>query len=141
MKHLFPVLEARFNGDKRLKSIARKLYRGFDGAPLRSVGPYVEVSLTGMEASDTFDSDIDIYSIEFTLFHKGPTPDRIDDMVFEMRRVFKDAGSMGSSRMDVVGFERQDVSGPSLEDAVFRASMSYRVFVQWKTKRPSVRAA
>lgn len=141
MKHLFPLLESRFDGDKRLKSIARKLFRGFEGSPLKSISPYVEVSLSNVEASDTFDSDIDLYSIDFTIFHKGPTPDRIDNILFEMRRVFKDAGNLGSSRLDVVGFESNGMSGPSLEDAVLRATMSFVVYVQWKTKRPAERAA
>jgi hypothetical protein len=141
MKHLFPLLEARFNGDKQLKKVARNIYRGFEGQPLRSHAPYVEISTSGVENSDTFDAHIDIYTLDFTAFTKGGEPDRIDDILFELRRVFKDAGSMASSEFTVVGFEMTGQVGPLLNEGFFKATVTYQAYIHWTKKRPATEAA
>ncbi len=141
MKYLFPLLKNRFDGDKQLVKVARVLFEGFEGSPQRSGNPYVEVTQTGTEDVGTFDADIDIVTLQFTAFAKGPRTDVIHDIMFELRRVFQNSGGYSSSEFDVVGFERTDQSGPKFEQGFLTASMTFRVYLHWKKTRPSERAA
>lgn len=140
MKYLFPAMERRFKADATLLGLMRKMYRGFVGQPLKANLPYVEVSAIDRDPIDTFDSDVEIVTIEVGLFTKGPTPFKIDNAIEEFVRVFDDC-KLETSKILVFGFEKQPGStGPFIEDGTYRATLSYLVYTERVDKRPHVRA-
>ncbi len=138
MKELFSILERRFKADPLLTRVGRKLYEGFVGERLKASLPYVEVTFGNTEVLDSFGADFEDLEVEFTINTKGPRTVSADAIMREIRRVFKDAIDE-SDELHLVVLRYNGSDGPSVEDGVYRASMSFIASVQRKVLLPAAR--
>ncbi len=137
MKDVFPALERRFKGNKRLVQLLRKLYEGHDGEPnAKSTLPYAEVTCTDETSElDTFDTDEPMYSITFKMYFKQNAKRDAQSAVSEMRATFH-LGQLSSDAFDTVIMRRTGTRHPVLRDAKYEAEMTFSLHVCRKTKSP-----
>jgi hypothetical protein len=132
---IFEAIQARFEGDASLKHYGRKLYEGYGERRLQAP-PCVVVTCTAIsDELDTFDADIDVYSLDFAIHspdHRSRDAARIQR---HLMRVYDDA-LIESDVFDAAGMNRTGASGPAEEDGSYDASVSYDLTVTWKEKRP-----
>lgn len=140
MKLIYPAIERRFRSDPRLRRLGRKLERGFQGEPLISTMPFVDVSGVLSDTLDTFGSDIEQWDVTFTYFSASQRPKLADDWLEAMVRVFDDA-NLNDAEFSTVGVKRTGRDEPFMEDGTYRASVSYDVIVQRTNKLPANRYA
>lgn len=140
MVDVFPALEQRFNANKQLVRLARRLYQGHSNAIVKVVRTHVEVTCTGMNHEyDTFDTDEPVYSLAFAINTKDARPDRAAKVMREMVATFDDADVVGAA-FTCVSMRLTNANGPYLEDGTYRALMDFDLHVCMKTKVPIERA-
>lgn len=138
MFYVFPALERRFNANKRLVRLARKLYHGLDGADVKS-RPSVDVVGTGPSHDfDTFDTDVPVYTLTFTIRHKGQQPNKVAEIMRELRQTFDD-GTLASPDFTVSSFQETDGDGPRLVEGVFTGILVYDLMVTMQSLVPANR--
>jgi len=136
MRALFSILEARFKADPVMTRVGRKLYEGFVGERLKATLPYVEVTFGNTEVLDTFGAEYEGLETEFTVNTKGPRVDSADAIMDSLRRVYKGkAGESDELHLEVLRLIGTD--GPSVEDGVYRASMSFVAWIQRRVLLPA----
>jgi hypothetical protein len=136
VKDVFPALERRFKGNRRLTRLLRKLYHGHDGERVKSVLPFAEVTCNAItHDNDTFDTDEPLYDLTFWLYTKREQPGQAGNAIDEMRQTYH-YGDVSSDAFDTVIMRETTVRGPILEDAVYRAQMDFTLHVVRKTKNP-----
>ncbi len=138
MFYIFPALERRFTANKRLVLLARKLYQGLGSENLKS---RVYVSVTGEVVHhdfDTFDTDVPMYSLEFTLRGKGQQPAKVAEALRELRRTFDD-GTLVSPDFTVSSMRETRAAGPELVEGVYEATLTYDLLVTMRTLVPANR--
>ncbi|KKM76400.1 hypothetical protein LCGC14_1380560 [marine sediment metagenome] len=140
MRALFNILERRFKGDNQLVKVGRKLYEGFAGEREKSVLPYIEVTFGNTEVLDTFATDFEDVETDFTINTKDVRTSSVDAIMRAVRRVYKDAIDE-SDELSLVVLRYNGSDGPTVEDGVYRATMSFIASVQRKVLLPAVRGA
>lgn len=138
MRALFSILEHRFKADNQLVKVGRKLYEGFVGEREKSTLPYVEVTFGNTEVLDTFAADFEDIETDFAIFTKNLRTSQADAIMRAVRRVYKDAIDE-SDELSLVVLRYNGSDGPTVEDGVYRASMSFIASVQRKVLLPAVR--
>lgn len=140
MESLYDAIEYRFKADAALVKAARRVYLGFEGEPLRSVFPYVDVSISGPASdNDTFDADIESVEVLFTIFGKNMIPADVYGAMSNLMRVFDDC-NLQSSEFTASKFHRTGGDHPTVNDSVYRASLAYEVVLHMAVLEPPVRA-
>ena len=135
MYRVFPALEARFNRNRRLVGLARRLYHGLAGQQ-RGTRDSVEVTGSIVGNEDTFGTDEPIYELIFTVFGSGTLPDRTAAILEELERTYKD-GVLDSAYFDVSAMLLTNASGPELgEGKVWQGRMVYELYVCRKVGVP-----
>lgn len=136
MNDVFPALQARFNGARRLQRLARRLYHGYAGVPVKSVRAYVEVTCTAITNDfDSFDVDEPVYSLSFTIHTRDREPNTAAAIMREMVEVFDDA-DIQSAAFETVNMRITGQRGPVLIDGTYGATMDAMLHLCWKAKRP-----
>jgi hypothetical protein len=136
MKDIFPALERRFKGNRRLTRLLRKLYHGFDGERVKSVLPFAEVTCNAVNHdSDTFDTQEPLYDLTFNLYTKREQARQIMDAIAEMRETFHLA-DVTSAAFDTIIMRETSTRGPVLDDAVYKAQMDFTHHISRKTGNP-----
>ncbi len=137
MKDVFPALERRFKGNRRLTRLLRKMYEGHGGEPnAKSTLPYVEVTCTGENHDlDTFDTDEPLYSLTFKLYTKQSRSRDAKDAVAELRETFRNA-DLSSDAFTTVIMRCTDIRHPVLRDGKYEAELDFTLHVSRKTKSP-----
>lgn len=138
---LFPALEARFNQDGRLKKLAGKLFHGLAGQRSRPALPYVEAHrLGGNDDADTWDKDVEMYDVQFSVFTKDTQSEVCAEILHHMTRVFDDA-KLESEDFTHVQSKRTNISGPSFVEGVYQGIVSYDFLIERATLVPVDRFA
>lgn len=137
MEAIFTALQARFKADTEAKKVLGRLYQGFEGEPIRSVLPYVEVSKSNeSDELDTFDSDVESFDLTFTIFTKRLHPKKPNQGTSILRRLFDDV-DLASESFNTVMFRRTGGDGPKLVDSLYQASITFSVILHRKTPVPT----
>jgi hypothetical protein len=131
--------------DTSLKRLGRRLYIGFAGDRLKSVIPYVEMHMIIDETEDTFGSDLEGGTYQFSLFTDSRDPDRAYDLRKNVIRVFdnaKVAEPTAGTTFTTVAFERLSGGfGPRIVDGVFQSRLYFQILIQLTTQNPATRYA
>lgn len=135
MRDVFPAIERRFRGNKRLEKLAWKIFHGHDGERVKNQ-THVEVTCTNVDHEfDTFDTDEPVYSLTFWVYTQDRTPARAGKILAELRETFR-YGDLDSDAFDTVLMAEVNQAGPMLEDGTYRASMDFTLHVSRRTKSP-----
>ncbi len=141
MNSFVAALQSRFDSDRSLRKLARRMHFGLGTAALKSP-PYVDLIITGGDDDDdTFDSDVERISLTFNVITKDHLGQTAMKIVAAMRRVFDDAkfktGDYASVEMHWV-----DVTGPLLEpDRDMDAQLRYEAILMRVVNAPVARGA
>ena len=138
MFYVFPALERRFNANKRLVALARKLYNGIG---LDEVKSRVRVGVVGRVIHhdfDTFDTDVPMYELTFVVKSKGQQPSKNADALRELRRTFDD-GTLESADFTVSSFRETSANGPELIENVYESTLTYDLLVTMRSLVPANR--
>ncbi len=136
MKDVFPAIDRRFKGNRRLTQLLRKMYQGFDGERIKGVLPFVEVTCNAIHHEhDTFDTDEPEYDLTFSLYAKQERARQMMEAVEEMRQTFH-KGSVSSDAFTTVIMRETGTRGPILDDGVYKAQMDFTLHVSRKTANP-----
>lgn len=140
MRAVWEAIERRFEGDKSLVGKVRKLYFGLDDVGDKSP-PYTDMVIENQNADlDTFDADLESYSLQFKVHTQDIRGPLALDIVEHLRRVFDD-GLLSSDAFADAPMQFVSASGPVLEaETPFAAQVTYKVTVQRTIRTPVVRA-
>lgn len=136
MEFVFPAIERRFDRDRKLKTLGRKLYLG-SADPVRVVKEWVELTVDDINRDfDTFNSDEPVYSLTFTAWTKSRSPVKCSQIMRHIERVFHDC-DLQSQNFLTVGFRMTGGDGPVLEDSAYKGTRSFELSTFLKSRRPS----
>lgn len=140
MLGIFESLERRFDRDKELVAVGRKLHLGLGGQRQKSL-PYVEVNIGGKTSElDTFDEDVETFTLDFQVLAPDGRGVVVADILQNLQRVF-DSADLTSEQYSTVSMMQTDMSGPDLEEGIYVGRVSYELIAQRKALIPAVREA
>lgn len=133
MEDFLDAIRLRFNGYSPLVAVARKLYVGFATTREKSLLPYVVATASATDDWG-FNFQLVYYALEFSLCTKHETPKACNTIIRRMKECFDWCTLNGP--FTTVGFIPGEVTTPTVEDGVYRASMLYDVTLQLPARNP-----
>ena len=138
MKYVFPALDRRFERDRLLKKLGRKLFLG-SVEEVRVTHAYVELTVENVSHEfDTFDTDEPVYDLMFTAYPGRGLVDRCWNLLDHLKRVYKDA-NVESGYFKTSGCPFVSSTTPELIDGAYRGSISFALHVTMNELSPATR--
>lgn len=133
MNGWFDAVASRFNGNQELLKVGRKLFYGFASQRVNESMPYTEVNPSLIERLDTFDADVESWSMPFRYHAKDPTTGEAGAWLEGMIGTFRDANitfgtPAGTAQMRMVGSDL-----PVLSNGMYDAAIEFGAILQRPT--------
>jgi hypothetical protein len=125
MKNLFPALETKFDAVAALVAVGRKLVRS-----KQESAPHTLVETEPTDTLDTFDSNIEVYTVRFTYTGKrGIVATNADTWLTQMIATFDDT-TLSSAAWTNCRTQRISKREPEVVDGRYQAGLEYEITVQ-----------
>lgn len=135
MKYLFDALEDRLSEFPALMLKGRKLLVGFEEANVNAVKPYTELNAKLINRLDTFESDVEVWDLNFRYHADDIRSTDAETWVEEMIVAMKDA-NVKSGVFTTAGCAMIEASVPKLTNGTFDASARFQLTIQREQELP-----
>lgn len=135
--HILDAIKARFHGNGTLRRLGRVVTSG-ESAREHEAVTLVNMSLT--ETSDTFASDIEVWSVSLTFGSKSLRADDAMEWLDAVFRTFEDADIVWPT-FACAGCRVVSQEGPSRSEELFVASAEVELIIERELNRPKTRNA
>ena len=134
---IFDALVTRFNDKTTLKAVGRILSMNPE-----NTHPWTECEFFNHRTEDSFDDDIEFFSVRFTLHGDSLRIRQSTDWQEHVTDFFDDFFTLAPTGWTCGGIQRLDADdGPVIEDGVWDASAEWELMLTRDTPKPAVRGA